>query len=222
MPELERASRRPAPFPLDDRSLNDGTPSLNTTWELTLDEFGETFFAGRPDLDYLLLSGEPMNIVTHPTSANTARDKAELIGGDPSDVIKTLYFVHIDSGELYAFVVPNLGNIDLKNRSLRELIGFNSSKKLRFAAQDDLPEGMVYGICHPFLPEGFSRLNTMFFDIGALSTPWATNVFADFAINLETQVDDHQLSLQMPYLSAYRVLHQAFPGRIQPVPLNYN
>ncbi len=221
-PDLERASTLPKPFPERDNSLNKGAGSLDTAWFMHPNDFYETFFAGNNALNYLALSGASMRIATHPKATITCQEKAELLNRDVSGVIKTLYFVNKDTGQVYAFIVPGTQRIELKHSGLRKILGFNPSKKLRLASQEDLPEGMTNGTCHPFLPEGYERISTIFFDQNTLDQSRSTGHLVDFAITLDTIVNDHQLSLQIPYASVHDVLQKVFPGRVQTVQLNDN
>lgn len=222
IPDSERASNLPKPFPEQDASLNEGAGSLDTAWFMHPTDFYETFFANNSALNYLALSGASMRIATHPRATSTSQEKAELLNTDPLRVIKTIYFVNKDTGQIYAFVVPGTGRIDLKQSTLKDLFGFNPSKKLRLASQEDLPEGMTHGTCHPFLPQGYTKVEILFFDQNTVEASRNTGYHDDFAITLETVVDNHQLSLQIPYAAAHDVLQKVFPGRVQTVQLNDN
>ncbi|MBI5065944.1 YbaK/EbsC family protein [Candidatus Woesearchaeota archaeon] len=215
IPEPERASVLPKAFPEQDNSLNEGASSLDTAWFMSPEDFYQTFFASRPDLIYLALSHASIAIVTHPKATSTSQEKAELLNVDPSRVIKTLYFVNVDTEQIYAFVIPSTNRVDLKSSALREMLGFNPAKKLRFAAQEDLPERMSPGTCHPFISEDCTKINVIFFDQTVIEASRSRGHNDDFAITLETVVDNHQLSLQMSYAAAHDVLARKFPGKVQ-------
>ena len=219
------SSTLPSPFPEADRSLGNKIGSLETVWPISSREIKSSFFREGSRLDYILdaltEAGDLARIVSHPAPTVTCTEKSEVLGFDRSRVIKALYFVHKDSGELYAVVVPDFGPVDLG--SLSPVLGFNAKKKLRLASEEHLVGGMKIGTCSPFIPSDCTRVAKIIFDENVVGARRVDRGIDDFSIALGLDnVSDRQLSVQMNYASAFDFLGRRFNGRVVATQIEYD
>jgi hypothetical protein len=126
-------------------------------------------------------------VVTHPEKTSTCFEKAELLGWDPLNVIKALYFEDIVTGALYATVVPETGCfVDVA--VLSEILGVTTPAQLRKASS--FPRNMERGTCSPFvtpvdLAGHGGRLAKLLFDTGSLVGKRGNGVLDDFSFGLD-------------------------------------
>ncbi len=203
VPDNTGQGELPGIFPSGDMSLTRGLPPTETTWPLSTKEIWKTFFARTPGLEYLREALPFMRIVTFPNPTSTAAEKAialDLTDSEAYLVVKTLLWRDKKTGEVVMTIAPDLGRVNLKV--------IPRGKHLRPIPPDELPWGMEHGICTPFIPLG-ADVARIVFDSGSLEL--GDSGFYDFSIVLAAvPVDNHRLSVQMPYAVAYELLSRHF------------
>lgn len=199
----------------EDATLLDGAPSLARNVPLTQDAFDRLFlhplglgYVGH----YVRRLGCGLRVVSHPRPTNTCFEKAEMLGAWRSlDVIKALYFQHVETGALYAAVVPETGCF-LHRPALAKAFGIGEPSLLRKASA--LPTNMEPGTCSPFImPSDRSGhgglVEKILFDSETLVAKQNPDQLDDFSFGR-----DHRWSIQMSYHHCYRMLAELYPEHV--------
>lgn len=211
----------------DDLSLSRGNPSLEKIWLHSSQEFFKLFLKNTPALSYLLSLIGKLALVTHPIETKTAKEKAQMLGWERSRVIKTLYYKDKLSGDIFAVVVPEQGEVDLKATkqvlTQKYTTEFSPKNRLRLLPENELPFGMAFGTCTPFLPAGQESVAGVFFDTLLIDQRRTqTGLLDDFSIALGIDnVPDTKLSAQVNYATAFDTVAEQFPGRVHAVEFSY-
>lgn len=195
-----------------DPSLNgESLPSLAQEMQLDAQAFRRLFLS-QYDLEYIAdyfeKSHDECRIVTHPKRTNTCYEKAELLGEwSPLNVIKALYFESPDTGALYAMVIPETGCFIDRSR-LASAFGLPAESVLGKAS--NLPKGMNFGTCSPFILESDALSNggcvkSILFDRETLVLKRHERTLDDFSYGT-----DHRFSIQMNYYDCYDMLKCKF------------
>lgn len=212
----------------DDLSLSRGKPSLEQTWSHTSEEFFQLFLINSPALSYLLSLIGKLVIATHPFETKRSEQKAEMLGWDRSRIIQTLFFRDKAYGDIFAVVSPDLGEVDLKATkdvlSARFQKEYSPKNQLRLMPERELPFGMAFGTCTPFLPAGQETVAGIFFDSNLIAQRrMQRELLDDFSIVIGIDdVPDTRISAQVNYATAYDTVANQFPGRVHAVEFNYN
>lgn len=97
-----------------------------------------------------LVNGGELKFITHPIETTTCEEKTELTSATP---VKTLYFQHKDTREIYMFVLRGDRNINFNKA--KELLGVDSSLRKQLEFAKELPQHMEPGTCGPFPHEKY-------------------------------------------------------------------
>ncbi len=183
--------------------VNEHQVNGETFRKLFLSQYGLEYIA-----DYFEKSQDECRIVTHPKKTNTCYEKAELLGEwSPLNVIKALYFECPDTGALYAIVTPETGCF-IDRSQVKSALRIHPETDLRKAS--DLPKGMNFGTCSPFILESDAsfnggRVKKIIFDRDTLVLKRHERTLDDFSYG-----KDHRFSIQMNYYDCYNMLKRKF------------
>lgn len=179
-----------------------------------------------PELRYIL-GAQGANIVVHPKATGTVQEKADLLGWDKSRVIKALVFKHAEDGSKFNYYRPrqkyiivsvpgNISEVDIyKLKKLKLFQNINPKKK--FSLASDLISGMDPGTCSPFVDHyQLEQIIAIVFDEEALRSNDAVDFC--FRVNREwlkkNRISADQVSVQMPYSEAFRILNEQYPTKV--------
>ena len=171
--------------------------------QLFLSQYGLEYIA-----DYFEKCQGECRIVTHPKKTNTCFEKSELLGEwSPLNVIKALYFECPDTGALYAMVIPETGCF-IDRTQVTSALRLPQGTLLKKAS--NLPKGMTFGTCSPFILESEASLNggcvkNILFDRETLVLKRSERTLDDFSYGT-----DHRFSIQMNYYDCYDMLKCKF------------
>ncbi len=169
-----------------------------------------------PQQDYIfelasVLGYEP-KVVTHDTATKTCYEKADLLGWDPEQVVKAVYF-HKDD-YVVGIITPELGEkIDIKDIIPRAIPSISRKKAGRFQ-NSYAPEGMAHGTCTPFpyesvMEDGIDKLII-------IDHPTIDNKLVDISIGGSDE-KAFKTSMHIPYKGIYDILKTKFGDRIEKV-----
>jgi hypothetical protein len=188
--------------------------SLDRVFRLAPTDFDARFFQPY-GLEYLgthfRSHGFELRVVSHPRATTTCFEKAELLGWDPLNVIKALYFEDQVTHRLFAVVVPETGCfVDMAR--IGRIAGITEPGRLRKSST--FPRNMERGTCSPFLTEADlvaagGLVERIWFDTGSLLGKRNGGLLDDFSFGL-----DHRFSVQLGYAHAYDLLRARYPGVI--------
>jgi hypothetical protein len=211
-----RATSAITDYETEDPALTGGRGDFDAVrFDLTRDQMNGLFF-DRYGIDYIsrfFMNGRNFRVLSFPKATNTCYEKAEILANwDPLNVIKALYFECLETGFLYAAVIPETGCFIDKNHFAQVL---DLSHGVRLAQAKNLPKNMTYGTCSPFisdadLPQNGGCVRRIVFDSEALTMKKHENTLDDFSFG-----QDHRFSIQMNYYQCYKMLKYFF-GKVIP------
>lgn len=152
----------------------------------------------------------------HDIETDTCFEKAKLLGWNPEQVVKTIFFSR--EPDVYGFVFPELGKdspIRVNTKEiLPEILGI-SNKQAKDFKNSYCPYGMEFGTCTPFvLEDSFERTN-----MGRLLRKiFFHEMLDDFLSDISIGgigEEARKTSLHLKYSDIYNVLYAKFGDKIK-------
>lgn len=158
-----------------------------------------------------LLEEEDLFIYEHHPATVKCSDKAELIGLPLDRVVRTLYYGHKTTHDLYVVVLPAHGKCNLKAISAQDdQLGSNQRKKLRPAHGEELDKiGTPIGFCHPFIAPNDHNVKAIYFDALSLEKAQLNGELYDFSLGMNADRSKGQ-GVLINYARAYEIVISVF------------
>lgn len=154
----------------------------------------------------------PMQFKEHAVATKSCAQKADLLGWDPTRVIKALY---VSNGEYnLGIITPETGaRVPLKELIAEEL-GISKKKAARFTMGDYLPQGMTYGTCTPFSYDSCGQNDISLFLIK--DAPELHGQMVNISIGGTDDISYRQ-SMHIPYDGIFKILEHQFGDKVRKV-----
>lgn len=158
-----------------------------------------------------LLAENDLCIYEHNPSIVSCADKSKLISFPISKVVKTLYYAHKITGDLYAIVIPATGSADVKAMAKADPRMSNADrKKLHLADSEELKKlGTPIGFCHPFIALNDHNVKGIYFDRTSLNEAKLSTVRHDFSLGMNED-GSKGLGMLINYHRAFEILSKEF------------
>ena len=197
---------------------------------LDYDSFRNIFFRDF-DLDYIpelaIEYDLHFHIATHSKATSTCQEKADITGLPLERVIKGIYLEDSKEEKVYALAIP--GNKTYVKSKLAEFLCIKDDEvDSRIRKSRWLPVHIEFGKVHPFVnskslnfPYGNGKLECILFDKDYIDKRMNKDGLDDFSFTTHpsTGYDNHRLSIQMNYHSAFIILSTRFPEKVRAVEL---